>query len=69
MPLAQHPTPHTHASLQEAAHPAINIICEKLTYVGTTRFEDDSRLPLGIAVNSASYAAKALTQVRMPAAA
>jgi hypothetical protein len=48
---------------QEAGRPAINIICEKLTYVGSTRFEDDSRLPLGSAVNSASYAAKALTQV------
>jgi hypothetical protein len=47
---------------QEAGRPAINIICEKLTYVGSTRFEDDSRLPLGSAVNSASYAAKALTQ-------
>ena len=45
-------------------HPSISIICEKLTYVGVTRFEDDTRLPLGIAVNSASYAAKALTQVR-----
>lgn len=49
--------------LEEAGHPNINIICEKLTYVGVTRFEDDARLPLGIAINSASYAAKALIQV------
>ncbi|PRW57972.1 SAD1 UNC-84 domain 1- isoform A [Chlorella sorokiniana] len=49
--------------LEEAGHPSISIICEKLTYVGTTRFEDDSRLPLGLSVNSASYAAKTLTQV------
>ncbi|KAL4421226.1 hypothetical protein ABPG75_010517 [Micractinium tetrahymenae] len=47
----------------EARHPNISIICEKLTYVGVTRFEDDARLPLGIAINSASFAAKALTQV------
>ncbi|KAI7839331.1 hypothetical protein COHA_006922 [Chlorella ohadii] len=49
--------------LEEAGHPSISIICEKLTYVGTTRFEDDSRLPLGLSVNSASYGAKTLTQV------
>ena len=30
---------------------------------GVTRFEDDTRLPLGIAINSSSYSAKALTQV------
>lgn len=37
--------------------------------MGVTRFEDDARLPLGIAVNSASFAAKALTHVssRRPA--
>ncbi|KAL4421222.1 hypothetical protein ABPG75_010513 [Micractinium tetrahymenae] len=50
-------------ALEEARHPHISIICEKLTYVGVTRFEDDARLPLGIAINSASFAAKALTQV------
>ncbi|KAL4430537.1 hypothetical protein ABPG77_005777 [Micractinium sp. CCAP 211/92] len=50
-------------ALEEAHHPNISIICEKLTYVGVTRFEDDARLPLGIAVNSASFAAKALTHV------
>ncbi|KAL4425987.1 hypothetical protein ABPG75_010003 [Micractinium tetrahymenae] len=50
---------------REARHPNISIICEKLTYVGVTRFEDDARLPLGIAINSASFAAKALTQVAM----
>ncbi|KAI7839964.1 hypothetical protein COHA_006285 [Chlorella ohadii] len=49
--------------LEEGGHPSISIICEKLTYVGVTRFEDDTRLPLGIAINSSSYAAKALTQV------
>ncbi|PRW58011.1 hypothetical protein C2E21_3586 [Chlorella sorokiniana] len=49
--------------LEEGFHPSISIICEKLTYVGVTRFEDDTRLPLGIAINSSSYAAKALTQV------
>ena len=49
--------------MQEGGHPSISIICEKLTYVGVTRFEDDTRLPLGIAINSSSYAAKALTQV------
>lgn len=57
------PLPHTIA--QEAGHPSISIICEKLTYVGTTRFEDDSRLPLGLSVNSASYGAKTLTQARL----
>lgn len=38
--------------------------CPPRRYVGVTRFEDDARLPLGIAINSASFAAKALTHVR-----
>ena len=32
-------------------------------HAGTTRFEDPLRLPLGIMINSASFAAKVLTQV------
>lgn len=35
-----------------------------MTYVGATRFEDNARLPVGVAVNSNNYAAMALTQVR-----
>ena len=58
---SQRPAPER---LQEAGHPSISFICEKLTYVGVTRFEDDTRLPLGLSVNSASYAAKTLTQAR-----
>ena len=54
-----------HVLVQEAGHLNISIICEKLTYVGVTCFEDDTRLPLGVAVNSASYAAKALTHVSL----
>lgn len=49
--------------LEEARRRNINILCEKLTYVGVTRFEDDARLPLGVSINSASYSAKVLTQV------
>ena len=49
--------------LEARGLPDINIIQERLSYVGTTRFEDQARLPLGISVNSASFAAKALTQV------
>lgn len=49
--------------LEEAGLPEINIISEKLTYVGHTRFENLRQLPLGCVVNSASYAAKALAQV------
>lgn len=49
---------------QAAAMPAIPIICEKLTTLGGTRFEDDTRPPVGITICSGSYAAKALTKVR-----
>lgn len=49
--------------LEESGLPEINIISEKLTYVGHTRFENLRQLPLGCVVNSASYAAKALAQV------
>lgn len=44
--------------------PAIPIICEKLTYLGGTRYEDDTRPPVGITICSGSYAAKALTKAR-----
>ena len=49
--------------LEMGGLPDINIIAEKLTYVGTTRFENLKSLPLGSVVNSASYAAKSLAQV------
>ena len=61
--LADQPPPASRPLAQDGGFPPISIICEKLTYVGVTRFEDDTRLPLGIAINSSSYAAKALTQV------
>ena len=35
-------------------------ICEKLAYGSTTRFEDLTRLPLGISVNFTSFSAKML---------
>lgn len=40
----------------------------QMTYVGATRFEDNARLPVGVAVNSNNYAAMALTQVTQPSA-
>lgn len=44
---------------------AINIITQKVaTESGCTRFEDRHRLPLGIAVNLSTFAAKLLAQVR-----
>ena len=43
--------------------PDINIITEKMTYLGQTRFEDRLSLPPGAAVNSSSYSAKILTKV------
>lgn len=49
--------------LEQACCPDINILSEKLTYLGQTRFENRNKLPLGTAVNSASYAAKVLSQI------
>lgn len=49
--------------LQERGCPNINIICERTSYTGRTRFEDPTHLPLSIIINSASYSAKILTQV------
>lgn len=49
--------------LESACCPDINIISEKLTYLGQTRFEDRRLLPLGTAVNSASFSAKVLAKV------
>ena len=34
-----------------------------MSYTGRTRFEDSTRLPLGVIVNGTSFAAKVLTQV------
>eukprot|EP00887_Chlorella_sp_A99_P005557 scaffold1.g5557.t1 len=38
---------------------------EKMTYIGMTRFEDTGCLPLGVAVNAASYSAKLLTHTAL----
>jgi hypothetical protein len=48
--------------LEAACCPDINILSEKLTYLGQTRFENRNELPIGAAVNSASFAAKVLAQ-------
>ena len=46
---------------QEEGCPDINIICERITVGGLpTRFEDQTRLPMGVSVNSTSYSAKLL---------
>lgn len=50
--------------VQERGHPDINIIVQKLTMVGSTRFEDSTKAPLGLPVNPASFVGKLLTQVR-----
>lgn len=71
-PLPPLPAPftpiHTHLHLLTAVKAAgcddINIVSEKLTHTRrTTRFEDTDHLPLGIAVNSASFSANLLAQV------
>eukprot|EP00891_Asterochloris_glomerata_P004631 jgi/Astpho2/4631/Aster-x0209 len=49
--------------LEEAEYPDINILTEKVAFDGLTRFEDRSRLPLGISVNMTAYSARLLTQV------
>jgi hypothetical protein len=48
--------------LETSCCPDINILSEKLTYLGQTRFENRTELPIGAAVNSASFAAKVLAQ-------
>ena len=48
--------------LEKQGKSDINIIAEKLASEGDTRFEDRRRLPLGAAINSSSFAAKALAQ-------
>lgn len=37
--------------LQEAGFSNVNLICEKVSFEGVTRFEDKYRLPMGISVN------------------
>lgn len=50
-----------HVNMQEEGCPDINIICERITVGGLpTRFEDQTRLPMGVSVNSTSYSAKLL---------
>jgi len=51
--------------LETACCPDINILSEKLTYLGQTRFENRNELPIGAAVNSASFAAKVLAQTAL----
>jgi hypothetical protein len=48
--------------LESSCCPDINILSEKLTYLGQTRFENRSELPIGAAINSASFAAKVIAQ-------
>eukprot|EP01025_Chloroclados_australasicus_P037823 TRINITY_DN38681_c0_g2_i3.p1 TRINITY_DN38681_c0_g2~~TRINITY_DN38681_c0_g2_i3.p1 ORF type:complete len:744 (+),score=121.86 TRINITY_DN38681_c0_g2_i3:179-2410(+) len=48
--------------VEEKELPEMNIICEKLSFQGSTRFEDRFRLPLGISVNFTAFAAKMLTE-------
>jgi len=48
--------------LEQNNAPEINIIAEKLSSTGETRFEDRRRLPLGASINSSSFAAKSLAQ-------
>ena len=57
--------PCLHVAAPRCSLPATLPTCCPLlsSHQGTTRFEDDTRLPLGLSVNSASYAAKTLSQV------
>ena len=49
---------------QDKGRKSINIVTEKVSFQGVTRFEDRRRLPLGVATNFSAYAAKVLTQAR-----
>ena len=50
---------------QDKGRKSINIVTEKVSFQGVTRFEDRRRLPLGVATNFSAYAAKVLTQARL----
>ena len=54
---------HTGGTPQDKGRKSINIVTEKVSFQGVTRFEDRRRLPLGVATNFSAYAAKVLTQV------
>ncbi|KAI3425193.1 hypothetical protein D9Q98_008962 [Chlorella vulgaris] len=48
--------------LQAAGCRDINLICEKQSHTGVTRFEDMNRLPLGVTFDAASFSARLLSQ-------
>ncbi|GAB4820157.1 hypothetical protein N2152v2_007203 [Parachlorella kessleri] len=48
---------------KEQRLPDLSIVVQRMTMVGSTKFEDPSRLPLGLPVNPASFVGKVLTQV------
>lgn len=49
--------------LADEGLPPINIVCEKLSSRGLTRFDDDLRLPLGVNMNFTYSAARTLAMV------
>eukprot|EP00887_Chlorella_sp_A99_P007502 scaffold2.g7502.t1 len=51
--------------LDAKAAPALAMVVEKTTYIGLTRFEDATRLPLGVSTNLSSYSAKALAHAAL----
>lgn len=55
---------HAARAAQDKGRKSINIVAEKVSFQGVTRFEDRRRLPLGVATNFSAYAAKVLTQAR-----
>lgn len=60
MHLLLKPTTDIHAECNKAN---TNIIVEKMTYIGVSRFENNSQLPAGNTVNNASYSARLLAEV------
>lgn len=42
--------------MQESGFPSLNLITEKISFEGITRFEDKYRLPMGISVNQSGAA-------------
>ncbi|KAK9803748.1 hypothetical protein WJX73_000566 [Symbiochloris irregularis] len=48
--------------MEEAGFPNLNLISEKISFEGVTRFEDKYRLPMGISVNQSGFSATLMAQ-------
>ncbi|KAK9801967.1 hypothetical protein WJX73_003033 [Symbiochloris irregularis] len=48
--------------MEEAGFPSLNLITEKISFEGITRFEDKYRLPMGISVNQSGFSATLMAE-------